>query len=457
MNWLYYLLEANLYLAVFYGFYRLLLHRETFYSLNRYYLLSATLLAFVLPLIQVGYLQVLLSETQESVSIYVKSRSGTKNPIVNSQTLALSWLNIIYVSAAMILLLRLILNLSKVIRLAWTSPKERHAGIIYVKFEGIETAFSFFNFLFLNPKIEKKDTVIRHELVHIHQKHSADVLFFEMLQVLNWFNPLVWMIKKDVQLLHEYIADENSTDSGSMKHEYAMFLIQNSFGRLTNGVTSQIFNQSILKMRINMLNKKRSADGAKLRLLLVLPLSGAMLCASTLAFSKDYVTIDLYSSTTESRTMALQDTLKKKPVVRKTVPIPKKTTPPAPKVTTVKFPPPVVTKDKVPPAPKLEQVKFPPPMVKKNKIAPPPPPVEPKESTPKEPDTPTPNSSDKIVSELRKDGILKDGIRSLEFNMLGTLVIINGEKQTEAISKKYAYLLNLKEGEEFALDFVDKK
>jgi len=294
MNWLYYLLEANLYLAVFYGFYRLLLHKETFYELNRYYLITAVLLAFLLPILQIGYLNQVLDSYNSQNLRYVDPKltdiTVNKTGIPDTSLLLINF----YMIIAAAFLIRLGYNLYRVLLLAFRSKKQRHGKIVYIELNNTETAFSFFNLLFINPSIHEKNTILKHEMVHIRQRHSIDILFFEFVQVLSWFNPVTFLIKKDIKLLHEYIADEITTKSEVLKHDYAMFLIQNSFGNNPSQLTNQIFNQSILKRRINMLNKERSAGRTRLRLLYVLPVAGLMLCASSIAFTKEYAVIDLY-------------------------------------------------------------------------------------------------------------------------------------------------------------------
>lgn len=401
MNGLYYLLEANLYLAVFYGFYRLFLHNETFYTLNRYYLIAATVLAFTFPLLQLGYLYNLIglqtyTDPVQKPATETNMQSGFSPDLIVYAYIAVSavFLGVFFV------------NLYHIILRVVQNPKLRIDNVIYVELPGSETAFSFFNLLFINPVASNKNTIIRHELVHIHQKHSADILFFEMVRILGWFNPITYLLQKEIKLLHEYIADDVTTNA-VQKHEYAMFLIQNSFGVAPNQLSNQIFNQSILKMRINMLNKERSAGRARLRLLLVLPLVGGMLCASTMAFTKDYATVDLYPKEYRSIRAVDQDTLQKgtatakKSVTVKPVP-PPPPAPPAPPAakkinsTTqrkdmVRFPPPIVVPNKKikSKAAEKRQVKFPKPILtdkkvkfpkpvltdKKNEV-PPPPPVE---------------------------------------------------------------------------------
>lgn len=297
MEWMYYLLEANLYLLLFYGFYKLFLQYETFYNSNRYFLLMSSLTAFVLPVLQLGFLKPapIVNDTLFPPPVLYtvdELASMTLNPTVEP-THYTDYLYPIYLLVAFAFATKLIFSLIKIISLWARADKKSTGKITIIELNAQKTAFSFFNLLFIHPHLAEKETVFRHELVHIKQKHSLDILFFELLQIICWFNPIVYFIKKDIKLLHEYIADDLSTNQGMQKHEYAMFLIENSFGVMPTPLTNQIFNQSILKRRINMLNKKRTANWARLRLLLALPLTGGMLCISTMAFTKSYGYVDL--------------------------------------------------------------------------------------------------------------------------------------------------------------------
>ncbi|TCC89338.1 M56 family metallopeptidase [Pedobacter frigiditerrae] len=341
MNWLYYLLEANLYLLLFYGFYRLFLQNETFYNSNRYFLLLSSVTAFVLPIMQLGFLKptpIIDNNLFPPPILYTEEQLAkmTFAPVQETFNL-IEWFYPVYLIIALGFAIKLSISLFKIIHLCLKAKKAKTGKITLIELKEQTTAFSFFNLLFIHPHLAEKQTVLNHEMVHIKQKHSVDILFFELLQIICWFNPIIHFIKKDIKLLHEYIADELSTNSGIQKHEYAMFLIENSFGVVPIPLTNQIFNQSILKRRINMLNKKRTADWARLRLLLTLPLVGAMLCTSTMAFTKDYGYVDL-----------LPEKSKTAETIPQEVPQVKEVKQTAPKVKTVKrdqvkFPPPIVS------------------------------------------------------------------------------------------------------------------
>lgn len=308
MDFLTYLLEVNFYMLIFYSFYIILLRKETFYNVNRFFLIFTVIGSFLLPLIQIGVLQGLnfsgLTGSFQS-STAVDPRMFTEEPFNQSGLFKYSpFLVGVYLVGFAAFVVLLITRIAGITRLITKSKWVRKGEIVFINLERTsQKAFSFFNFLFIHSELEEKDTVIAHELVHIDQKHSVDVLLFEMVQALCWFNPIVYLMKRDIRLVHEYIADEVATNTSLGKHAYALFLIRNSFGMPNHSISSQIFNQSILKRRINMLNKQKTASRARLRLLLLLPLTGAMICVSTMGFKKSYGVIDLYPEKYDAYTM----------------------------------------------------------------------------------------------------------------------------------------------------------
>lgn len=382
MNWFYYLLEANLYLAAFYGCYRLLLRNETFYAANRFFLILSTLMAFSLPLLQLGYLNQLFDNNINQQITGVLVENNHHEPDFSVLYTSLYFL---YAAVAIAFIGKLMRDLYQILSLSKRSERYQQDNITYVSLKQHNAAFSFFNLLFIQENIQGRETILKHELVHIRQRHSLDIVFFELIQILNWFNPITYLLKKDIKLLHEYIADEQTTLKEIEKYDYALFLIKNSFGMESNPLSNHIFNQSILKQRINMLNKEKSTGRARLKLLFVLPMAAAMLGTSTMAFSKDYGLVDLYPEK-PSYFSGIQEPVKSQKPAKKTAPpappkapnVPPSSPPPPPpppaepkKVDNIKFPPPIVTYDKVPvtkknKGKKVDKIKFPPPIVKKD-------------------------------------------------------------------------------------------
>ncbi|WP_165456523.1 M56 family metallopeptidase [Pedobacter kyonggii] len=314
-----------------------------------------------------------------------------------------------YLTISIVLTLKVLWGLRHIAKLMRNVRKNKQNGITFIEIENSKMAFSFFNLLFIDPEMNQKATVLKHEMVHIKQRHSLDILLFEMIQISSWFNPIIYLIKNDIRLVHEYLADEATTKKDITKYDYALFLIQNSYGNQEATISNHFFNSSLLKNRISMLNQKKSAKWARLKLLFIIPLIGSMLFLSTTAFTKDYNTIQL-GQKKESLTIVLQDTTKKKSDNRRLPPPPKEPyTAKAKKVTEITINEPIIKKGdkRIPPpppvepgslkakklsVPKVDQVRFappivkkggkklPPPVVRKDKSAlpPPPPPIEPK-------------------------------------------------------------------------------
>ncbi|MDN3579874.1 M56 family metallopeptidase [Mucilaginibacter flavus] len=298
MNWLHYLLEANIYLAVFYACYCLFLNKETYYTLNRVYLLLSCIISFILPVMQVGALKYRLPLASPMISHAINTVTGVTTPVTVNQPIsvyAFTWTDalwFIYIVGVAICSLLLIIKLFKVIRLITSTQTLIDNKYKLISIENTDAAFSFFNYLFIGTKTTGSQIIINHELVHMRQKHSFDVLFMELLKIVNWFNPVIYLIQVSLKTQHEYLADEQTArDTDALT--YSSFLVDNAYGIDSLSVTHSFFNYNLLKKRIIMLNKKPSGNLAKLKYLLAAPIFIAMLCASTLAFSKSYAFIDV--------------------------------------------------------------------------------------------------------------------------------------------------------------------
>lgn len=296
MNWLYYLLEANLYLAVFYGVYYLFLRNDTHYSLSRAYLLTTTIVSFIIPVLQLGFLKPV--ELQLTISPSFSQAQTTPIhytiPPVEAVSFTwqdgLIWVYLLGVATLFVVFSVKIYQLFKLTRAANTQTDHDYK-LIYL--DDSNTAFSFFNFLFIGTRASGTDTIIQHELVHIRQKHSVDIVFMELLKIFNWFNPFIYLLQNSLKTLHEYIADERTATNANDVIGYSTFLVNNAYGLGGSSITHSFFNYNLLKKRIIMLNQQRSGSLARLKYLLAVPICAGLLCASTLAFSKTYGFIDI--------------------------------------------------------------------------------------------------------------------------------------------------------------------
>jgi BlaR1 peptidase M56 len=296
MSWLYYLLEANLYLILFFAFYYLVLRRETFYQYNRAYLLVTSALAFIIPFVQLGMLKpapIVPSGQLRITQIYYDTVSVSSSVVTDTSWTKEDYYLAAYLLIACCLLINLGIKIYKLIRLSQLNSHKTTDKWKIIETEKNKGAFSFFSYLFVSPEMALSETVIAHELVHIRQKHSWDIIYFELIKVVSWFNPIVYLLQHSIKELHEFIADSEIAGDGNNINQYTDFLLGNAYGIPESQLTNNLFNKSLLKKRIMMLHQKRSGTSARLKYLLVLPLSAGLLCASTLAFAKNYGWIDI--------------------------------------------------------------------------------------------------------------------------------------------------------------------
>jgi len=294
MNWLYYLLEANLYLCVFYAGYCLFLNKETHYTLNRIYLLLSCVVSFVLPVVQIGWLKPVETATKTIVIIPQMAYQTTVQKLTVQPTLTFNGILVYaYILGTIVLTTVLFIRLYQLAKLTKTTKTLVDDKYKLINIEGSNTAFSFFNYLFIGTKTQANNIIIRHELVHIRQKHSVDIVFLELIKIINWFNPLVYLLQISLKTIHEYIADEQTVAQESDALSYSSFLVSNAYGLNGSPLAHSFFNYNLLKKRIIMLNQKRSGKLARLKYLVAVPICAGLLCASTLVFSKSYGIIDL--------------------------------------------------------------------------------------------------------------------------------------------------------------------
>jgi TonB family protein len=305
MSWLHYLLEANIYLGVFYALYFLLFGKETYYKLNRVYLLCAPVLSYIIPLVQIGWLKSYEDGGQVTATIIYNPHFQN---IATSATY-LTWQNALvygYIAGTVVMLSLFVLKISQLLKLTRTPKSLLSDKYKLVRVEDANTAFSFFNYVFIGTNVSGADTMIRHELVHIDQKHSVDIVFLELVKIVNWFNPFIYLLQRSLKTVHEYIADEQTAAYENDALTYSSFLVSNAYGLSGSSISNSFFNYNLLKKRIIMLNQKRSGNLARLKYLAALPVCAGLLCASTLGFSKTYGLIDLAPQKTTDTTKKLK-------------------------------------------------------------------------------------------------------------------------------------------------------
>ncbi|HKO80524.1 MAG TPA: M56 family metallopeptidase, partial [Chitinophagaceae bacterium] len=280
-----YLFKLSVSLAVMYLFYQLLLRRLTFYSHNRWYLVGYSLLCFFIPFINISS-TLEKSETASydilklipTVENFAAGVSSAATPV--SGLTIWDWLIIVLLTGTIIMLARLIIQF---ISFKKIKQKARLIADESVKFYQVNKniiPFSFGNSIFINQELHTEaelKEIIRHEFVHVKQRHTIDIIWAEVLCILNWYNPFAWLIRKSIRQNLEFIADNRVLANGMDKKQYQYLLLKvigNNHFRVANQ-----FNFSSLKKRIVMMNKMGSAKVHLIRFLFVLPLMAVLLLA----------------------------------------------------------------------------------------------------------------------------------------------------------------------------------
>ena len=188
-------------------------------------------------------------------------------------------LAVIYLIGVGVAALLLLIKLGKLAALVIRSPKEKREGYTAV-FTGREQgSFSFFHYAFF-PNENVAPDIVRHEMSHIGHRHSWDILFVEVMMVLQWFNPFIYLYKKELQSLHEYQADRDVVATGVDKRNYMMLILQQCTAVDFSGIGNN-FSLILTKKRINMITKNEKAKGLWWRLLATLPVLAVLLIANT--------------------------------------------------------------------------------------------------------------------------------------------------------------------------------
>ena len=315
-----YIIQVIVFQLGFLLLYELLLKKETFFTINRLYLLVTPLVSLLLPVLKfeslatlvpaesIAGLQVLLPE----VYIGGQPEASQELPAIKlaaQQGLQINWWLVTYVAGAVLSLMLLIKkyrDLNHLFRFRRIS-EDKELRIIEVPNSKI--ACTFYKTVFLGDKLSEaeKQQILSHELVHVKQRHSLDLIFFEALKIIFWFNPLVYIYQSRIAVLHEFIADANVVKT-TTKRSYYEQLLNSAFNTQNISFINQFFNHSLIKKRISMLQKSRSKTIAKFKYLFVLPLLFMMLTYVSCSEDKEGIEKDepIYQQLTEIK-LAVQE------------------------------------------------------------------------------------------------------------------------------------------------------
>ena len=277
-----YLLKVNVLLAVFYGFYRLLFTRDTFFVWRRVVLLLMAAAALTIPLADLSWWVASHEQTANLAEVYQEVMLPTVT--ITGTEARFPWLRLftlLYMGGVGVLLARLAWQLTTIVRM--TRSAEQAADKVF-RLKDSTCPFSFFRWIFVNPQAQSEEQlqeIMTHERAHVEQWHSLDIVLMELLAIACWPNPFVWLMRREVRLNLEYLADERVVEAGSERKAYQYHLLGLAYGKNVATVCNN-FNVLPLKLRIRMMNKKRTNSWLRAKYLLLVPVIGVALVACNL-------------------------------------------------------------------------------------------------------------------------------------------------------------------------------
>ena len=283
-----YILKSSVCLVLFYLFFRLLLSKETFHRFNRMALLGVLFFSLLIPCIevttrhQVEVQQAVLSI--EQLLLMAELEATPANVGAVQETSAISWVQIVllvYWAGILFLACRNIYSLICLFRLVHSGKHEKlEKGVTLVVHNQEIPPFSWMNYIVISRKDleENGREILIHEMAHIHHRHLVDLLVADICIFFQWFNPGAWLLKQELQNVHEYEADETVINEGVNAKEYQLLLIKKAVGTRLYSMANS-FNHSKLKKRITMMLKEKSSPWARLKYLYVLPVAAIAVTA----------------------------------------------------------------------------------------------------------------------------------------------------------------------------------
>lgn len=288
-----YFIKVSVAILLFYGLYMLCLRNDTFHKVKRFYLLSIVIVSLIYPFCDFNFslnlndnifnvYEALLPEVIVSEDKTYGDYSSAVS-INNVYTIVFS----IIICGAIGLSIKLIFQLWKIFKLISVHKINQLGNYRLIDLDDPIAPFSFFRSIFIPKSItseEDRQAIITHERVHVDQYHSFDIIIYEMLSTILWWNPIIWMLKKEVKINLEYLADEGTLKKGFEPKRYQYLLLE-----ITNCNTgiyiASNFNVSQLKKRIIMINKRKSRMSSIYKYLFIVPVSMFMLSLNASNFT----------------------------------------------------------------------------------------------------------------------------------------------------------------------------
>ena len=279
-----YILKSSVCLAAFYLFYRLLLSRETFHRFNRIALLGVIILSVAIPFIRIMTDEpVAIQRPLQNLEYLLQmAQMQTEIQVQTSQSFWLPLLFAVYLVGCVFFFARFLYSTIRICRMIGMGEKQvLPDGSKLVVTDETVCPFSWMGYIVISQKDmeESGEEILTHEMAHIRARHSVDMLICSFCVILQWFNPAVWLLKQELENIHEYEADESVINHGIDAKHYQLLLIKKAVGSQRFTSMANSFNHSKLKKRITMMLKRKSNPWARLKYLYVLPLTAVAVVA----------------------------------------------------------------------------------------------------------------------------------------------------------------------------------
>ncbi len=275
---LYYFLQVILCSGIMVGYYWLVLRNNRFHQYNRFYLLAIAFFSWIVPLIKIQWNKPVETDPQliQFFSVIADNNTEIESGLQKGW-LQYGWqgsLLLIYSLIAIILLVGLIKSLFQIYQLLKTHSCKSVGEVFLILTQAKGAPFSFFKYIFWHESIDLKSEagkqMMQHELTHVQQKHSFDKIFIQLILIAGWFNPFFWAIKKEMEMIHEFIADKKAVANGDSA-SLAQMLLTAAYPQQQYLLTNPFFFSPI-KRRLEMITKNANPKYSYMRRLIVLPL-----------------------------------------------------------------------------------------------------------------------------------------------------------------------------------------
>ncbi|WP_455638747.1 M56 family metallopeptidase [Parabacteroides sp.] len=277
-----YILKSSVCLASFYLFYRLLLSRETFHRFNRIALIGLIVLSVAVPFIRVVTEEpVVIQRPMLDLENLLQMAQMQTEVAPSGQSFWLSLLFMVYLVGGIFFFIRFLCSTIRICRIIRKGARQQLQDVTLVITREAVSPFSWMGYIVISEKDREESgrEILTHEMAHIRARHSIDMLVCSLCVIIQWFNPAVWLLKQELQNIHEFEADESVISHGVDAKKYQLLLIKKAVGSQRFTSMANSFNHSKLKKRITMMLKQKSSPWARLKYLYVLPLTAVAVVA----------------------------------------------------------------------------------------------------------------------------------------------------------------------------------